>query len=81
MTSERSAIPSPTDKAPPHESARLHVSGQALYADDIALPADTLHASFGISGIAHARIRTLDLAPVLSMPGVASIAVAQDIPG
>jgi xanthine dehydrogenase large subunit len=81
MASERSAIPSPTDKAPPHESARLHVSGQALYADDIALPADTLHASFGISGIAHARIRTLDLAPVLSMPGVASIAVAQDIPG
>ena len=81
MASERNAIPSPIDTAPPHESARLHVSGRALYADDIALPADTLHASFGISSIAHGRIRTLDLGPVLSMPGVASVAVAQDIPG
>ena len=25
-----------------HESAHLHVSGRALYADDIPLPADTL---------------------------------------
>ncbi len=71
----------PVDTAPHHESAQLHVSGRALYADDIALPADTLHAAFGISSIAHARIRTLDLDPVLSMPGVASVAVAADIPG
>ena len=81
MASERSAIPDLIDTAPRHESAHLHVSGGALYADDIALPADTLHASFGISSVAHARIRTLDLGPVLSMPGVVSVAVAQDIPG
>jgi xanthine dehydrogenase large subunit len=70
-----------TESAPRHESAHLHVSGQAVFADDIALPANALHAAFGISGIAHGRIRTLDLAPLLSMPGVASVAVAQDIPG
>src|SRR3984885_15192964 len=81
MVAERSAIPGPTDTAPRHESAHLHVSGQALYADDISLPADALHAAFGISSIAHGRIRALDLAPVLSMPGVTSVAGAQDIPG
>ena len=74
-------IADPVGAAPHHESAHLHVSGRALYADDIALPADTLHAAFGISAIAHGRIQTLDLAPVLASAGVFSAAVASDIPG
>ena len=76
-----SVMADPVDTAPRHESAHLHVSGGALYADDIALPADALHAAFGISAIAHGRIRTLDLAPVLASPEVLSAAVASDIPG
>jgi xanthine dehydrogenase large subunit len=64
-----------------HESAHLHVSGQALYADDIPLPANTLHAAFGLSSIAHGRIRSLDLAPVRDFPGVVAIAVPADVPG
>jgi xanthine dehydrogenase large subunit len=64
-----------------HESAHLHVSGRALYADDIPLPADTLHAAFGMSSIAHGRIRELDLAAVLEFPGVVAVALAADIPG
>jgi xanthine dehydrogenase large subunit len=64
-----------------HESAHLHVSGRALYTDDIPLPSNTLHAAFGLSSIAHGRIRTMDLAPVLAFPGVAAIATARDIPG
>ena len=64
-----------------HESAHLHVSGQALYTDDIPLPPNTLHAAFGLSTIAHGRIRTLDLAPVQSFPGVVAIATAADVPG
>jgi xanthine dehydrogenase large subunit len=64
-----------------HESAHLHVSGQALYTDDIPLPSNTLHAAFGLSSIAHGRIRTLDLAPVQSFPGVWAIATAADVPG
>src|SRR3569833_3142642 len=64
-----------------HESAHLHVSGQALYTDDIPLPSNTLHAAFGLSSIAHARIRTLDHAPVQSFPGVFAIATAADVPG
>jgi xanthine dehydrogenase large subunit len=64
-----------------HDSAELHVSGEALYADDIALPAHTLHAVFGLSPVAHGRIRELDLAPVLAMPGVVAVARAADVPG
>ncbi|HEX3123815.1 MAG TPA: xanthine dehydrogenase molybdopterin binding subunit, partial [Rhodanobacteraceae bacterium] len=64
-----------------HESAHLHVSGRAIYTDDIALPPDTLHAAFGISRIAHGRFGALDLTPVLAAPGVVAVAVAGDIPG
>ena len=59
-----------------HESAHLHVSGRALYADDIPLPANTLHAAFGLSNVAHGRIRELDLAAVLAFPGVVAVALA-----
>ncbi|MEP6940437.1 MAG: molybdopterin cofactor-binding domain-containing protein, partial [Rudaea sp.] len=64
-----------------HESAHLHVSGRAVYADDIALPSNALHAAFGISRIAHGRIRALDLSAVLASPGVVAVALAVDVPG
>jgi xanthine dehydrogenase large subunit len=81
MATERSGMPERINADPRHDSAHLHVSGRALYADDIPLPADALHAAFGISAIAHGRIRALDLAPVTGMPGVSSVATARDIPG
>jgi xanthine dehydrogenase large subunit len=64
-----------------HDSAPLHVSGQAQYCDDIVLPENALHAAFGMSPIAHGRITALDLAAVTAAPGVAAIAVAADVPG
>jgi len=64
-----------------HESAHLHVSGRALYTDDISLPSNTLHAAFGLSSIAHGRIRTLNIGPVQSFPGVFAVASAADVPG
>jgi xanthine dehydrogenase large subunit len=64
-----------------HDSASLHVSGEAQYCDDIVLPAHTLHAAFGMSPIAHGRIDSLDLAEVAAAPGVAAVAVAADVPG
>ena len=67
--------------ATPHESAALHVTGEARYADDIALPAHTLHGAFGISSEAHARIASMDLEAVRSSPGVHSMLTARDIPG
>jgi xanthine dehydrogenase large subunit len=65
----------------PHDSARLHVTGRAHYCDDIPLPANTLHAAFCMSEIAHGRIRELDLAPVLATPGVVAVALPRDVPG
>jgi xanthine dehydrogenase large subunit len=67
--------------AEPHESARLHVSGEALYTDDVALPDGALHAAIGISERAHARILRLDLDAVRAAPGVAAVLTAADIPG
>ena len=64
-----------------HDSAPLHVSGEAQYCDDIALPPTVLHAAFGMSPIAHGHITALDLAPVLASAGVAAVAVAADVPG
>ena len=65
----------------PHESAHLHVSGEARYIDDIPEPIGTLHAAIGMSERAHARIKSIDLDPVRSAPGVVDVVVAGDIPG
>lgn len=64
-----------------HESAHLHVSGAAQYTDDVPLPANTLHAAFGLSTIAHGRIASMDLAAVAASWGVHSVFTASDIPG
>jgi xanthine dehydrogenase large subunit len=64
-----------------HDSAALHVSGQALYCDDIVLPENALHAAFGMSPIAHGRIAALDLGAVAAAPGVVAVATAADVPG
>ncbi|PWT74760.1 MAG: xanthine dehydrogenase molybdopterin binding subunit, partial [Proteobacteria bacterium] len=65
----------------PHESAHLHVSGEALYTDDIALPANTLHAALGMSAVPHARIRRVDFVDVYASRGVVDVATAADVPG
>src|SRR6202790_3866438 len=81
MVTEDSAVQKLTRTAPRHDSAHLHVSGRALYADDIPLPANALHAAFGLSSIAHGRIREMDLAPLRRLPGVVAVAAAGDVPG
>jgi xanthine dehydrogenase large subunit len=70
-----------TDTVPPHDSAHLHVSGRANYADDIPLPPNALHGAFGMSSIAHGRVTRLDLAPVKAAPGVTAVFAAEDVPG
>ncbi|MBM3358706.1 MAG: xanthine dehydrogenase molybdopterin binding subunit [Betaproteobacteria bacterium] len=64
-----------------HESAPLHVSGEALYVDDVPLPSGTLHAALALSRIAHGRIRTMDLRAVRAAPGVVAVATVADVPG
>ena len=64
-----------------HDSAALHVSGEALYTDDLPEPRDTLHVAVGVSPIAHGRLRGLDLTAVRAAPGVIAVITAADIPG
>ncbi len=86
MSADRSArepgtIRGGVGEAEPHESAHLHVTGEALYTDDIPLPEGTLHAAIGISERTHARIRNLDLSRVRAAPEVVAVLTAADIPG
>ncbi len=64
-----------------HDSAHLHVSGEAAYVDDIREPRGTLHGALGLSQRAHARLKSVDLAPVRAAPGVVAVFSASDIPG
>ena len=68
-------------KPHPHESAVLHVTGEAIYTDDIPELAQTLHAALGMSQQAHARIRAIDLSAVRAAAGVVAVFEAKDIPG
>ena len=46
----------------PHESAHLHVRGEATYTDDIPEIAGTVHAAIGLSPLAHGRLLGIDVA-------------------
>ena len=63
-----------------HESAHLHVTGEAVYTDDIAAPRGTLAAVIGYAPAAHAGLRNVDLAAVRAAPGVVAVFTAADVP-
>ncbi len=65
----------------PHESAHLHVTGQATYVDDIPEAAGTVHAALGLSPVAHGRRLGVDQARLKSQAGVVAVLTAADIPG
>jgi len=66
----------------PHESAYGHVTGQALYADDLAgrFP-NLLHAWPVLAPHAHALVTALDTAAALDVPGVVTVLTGADVPG
>ena len=65
----------------PHDSARKHVSGTAVYVDDITVPEDTLVVLIGQSPHAHAAITAMDLSAVAAAEGVVAVLTHADIPG
>ncbi|MEO6827307.1 MAG: xanthine dehydrogenase molybdopterin binding subunit [Microbacteriaceae bacterium] len=66
----------------PHESAVGHVTGRALYTDDIATAnRDALTAWPVQSTQAHARVTALRTEPALAVPGVVVVLTADDVPG
>ena len=60
-----------------NEDARL-LSGQALFVDDVELPG-MLHAAFLRSNVAHARIRSIDVAAARAAAGVVAVYTAADL--
>ena len=71
-------IPAPL----PHESARGHVTGEALYVDDLCgrFPA-LLHAWPVRAPHAHAMTTGLDTTRALEVPGVSAVLTEADVPG
>ena len=55
------------------------VTGRAAYTVDVVLPS-MLHAKLFRSSVAHARIRRVDTSRALSLPGVAAVLTADDVP-
>ncbi|MFZ6645667.1 xanthine dehydrogenase molybdopterin binding subunit [Undibacterium sp. TJN25] len=68
-------------KSHPHESAILHVLGEATYTDDLPELHGTLHAALGLSQKAHARIVSINFDAVRAAAGVVAIYTAADFPG
>ncbi|MEY4529415.1 MAG: xanthine dehydrogenase molybdopterin binding subunit [Deinococcota bacterium] len=65
-----------------HESAALHVTGQARYTDDLGNRlTNLLHAYPVQSPHAHAKILRLEIAPALKIAGVVRVLTAADVLG
>jgi len=66
----------------PHESAALHVTGRALYTDDLTpRTKDVLHAWPVQAPHAHARVTALRVDAAYAEPGVVRVLTADDVPG
>ncbi|RSS62196.1 xanthine dehydrogenase molybdopterin binding subunit [Streptomyces sp. WAC07061] len=66
----------------PHESAALHVTGAALYTDDLVhRTKDVLHAHPVQVMKARGRITALRTGPALAVPGVVRVLTGADVPG
>ncbi|MBA2353995.1 MAG: xanthine dehydrogenase molybdopterin binding subunit [Acidobacteria bacterium] len=68
--------------AVPHESARGHVTGEALFTDDLLgrFPG-LVHAWPVLAAHAHARLTRLDTTAALAQPYVVAVLTGSDVPG
>src|SRR5688572_28662743 len=62
----------------PHDSAIGHVSGRSIYIDDMPPSHGELQVDFFWSPFAHARIRSIDVAEALKVPGIAGLYTYRD---
>ena len=68
-------------RALPHESGAGHVTGGAMYADDLAHRRPMLDVWPVMAPHARARILRRDAAKARQAPGIAAVLLAEDIPG
>jgi len=64
-----------------HESAKYHVTGEAIYVDDMQVSEQLLYGKVAYSPHAHARILSYDINKALTIDGVHAILTYKDIPG
>ena len=67
--------------SPKHESAIKHVTGAALYVDDIPETSSMLHVATGYADVVCGKISKLDLSKVRCAEGVVDVITHADIPG
>ncbi|MBN2797609.1 MAG: xanthine dehydrogenase molybdopterin binding subunit [Deltaproteobacteria bacterium] len=72
---------SPLAARVPHESAVGHVTGRAVYVDDMPLPVGGLHAYPVAAAVARGRILSVDATVARALPGVRAVLLPGDIPG
>ena len=65
--------------SPPHDSAITHVTGKSEFVDDRPMLKGELHCGLVYSPFAHARLKRLDVAPALAIPGVVCAVTAADV--
>ena len=78
---QNDAPPRYLGQALPHDSAERHVSGRALYIDDLPEPEGLLHIAVGGSPVARGKLVSLDVGDVRNAPGIIAVLTAADIPG
>lgn len=65
----------------PHESAQLHVTGTAMYTDDVAAHTPGVLTAWPVQSThAHAHVR-IDVSGAYDVPGVVRVLTADDVPG
>jgi xanthine dehydrogenase molybdopterin binding subunit len=64
-----------------HESAKYHVTGEAIYVDDMQVSEQLLYGKVVYSPHAHAKILSYDINKALTIDGVHAILTYKDIPG
>ncbi|MGK0475860.1 MAG: xanthine dehydrogenase large subunit, partial [Oleispira sp.] len=70
-----------TGQSMKHESAEKHVTGKAVYVDDMPEYPNQLHIAVGGSTYAHAKIKSIDLTSVRETLGVVDVITVHDVPG
>ncbi|MFT4763889.1 MAG: xanthine dehydrogenase large subunit [Oleispira sp.] len=70
-----------TGQSMKHDSAEKHVTGKAVYVDDMPEYPNQLHIAVGGSAYAHAKIKSIDLTSVRETLGVVDVITVHDVPG
>jgi xanthine dehydrogenase large subunit len=64
----------------PHDSAREHVRGEAIYIDDLPPLRSELVVDFVGSPVAHGRILSINVTAARTAPGIAAVFTAAEVP-